>query len=356
METVEKSEHIKLKLITRTEASRVRKQSNPPTLEISPLSSPDILQFEKLLSPENSPSRKSPKVSKLFKDSSKEDIKREKKSRKQKQLEESPSKGRTSKSSPAPLSPSTGRQRSATASPSRIKQLFSPSLSKNATTSKIEGVGTLELKEEVKQEEKKKEIKEDLATVSNKKEQYHHNFIEILFFNLQKEEESPLIAPNQFAFHTEVGDKALSLERFLSNEFESEVPAQLNLYEIFFLNRGTFIHLYYFCDFLESYFKCSYLDHVNYLGTDEKLGPVIISVIEEKELGATRCLFRTPAETEHLIEYSQGRSFSGAPLKVFLAKSKFDVNRKSLRKVKSSKLHKDINKFDESHVSFHFCE
>ena len=92
-------------------------------------------------------------------------------------------------------------------------------------------------------------------------------------------------------------------------------------------------------------------DHVNYIGTEEKIGPVIISLIEEKELGATRCLLRTPAETEHLIEYSQGKYTGAPPLKVFLAKSKYEISRKSVKKIRdNTKLQKDINKFDESHV------
>lgn len=91
-------------------------------------------------------------------------------------------------------------------------------------------------------------------------------------------------------------------------------------------------------------------DHCHFIGTDDKLGPVIISLAEDKELSSTRCLIRVPQETEELIEQCPGK-FVPTPLKNFLQKSKFEIQRKSLRKIKNPKLSTEVNKFDDSHVS-----
>ena len=48
-----------------------------------------------------------------------------------------------------------------------------------------------------------------------------------------------LIEPKQFAFHIEVGDRALQKENFIPENFELEVPAQINYFEIFFAKNGA---------------------------------------------------------------------------------------------------------------------
>ena len=71
-----------------------------------------------------------------------------------------------------------------------------------------------------------------------------------------------------------------------------------------------------------------------------------ISFCEEKKL--TRILIRSPEETEHFIQLHD--KSSPISLKVMLSKSKHDISRKVLRKVRSPKLVADLVRFDDSHL------
>ena len=117
-------------------------------------------------------------------------------------------------------------------------------------------------------------------------------------------------------------------------------------------------------------------DHVNFIGRDEVEGPVIISMIEEKEKGTTRALVRLSNKTHHICVENHSSSspssssthslssFPSSPtffksaltspnnVRSILSKINLSTPKKSLKKIKNPNLIKELTTFDQSHVCF----
>ena len=89
------------------------------------------------------------------------------------------------------------------------------------------------------------------------------------------------------------------------------------------------------------------------MGNVENIGPVVISLREEKQL--TRILIRLPQETKYACQLHE-KSSSIPSLKFMLQKSGLPITRKMLRKVRSHKLEPDLIRFDDSHVGVCHCD
>mmetsp|Transcript_19350 Transcript_19350/g.74304 ORF Transcript_19350/g.74304 Transcript_19350/m.74304 type:complete len:613 (+) Transcript_19350:308-2146(+) len=145
--------------------------------------------------------------------------------------------------------------------------------------------------------------------------------------------EWPLIAIDQFGFHSEVGNKALDPKCFGREYLVLEVPKQEHLYNMYFVDK----------------------DHSNYAGFIENIGPCVVSIVEDKESNCTRALVRIPHKTQKIcIDASSSGLFSSggiSSLKTVLGKTANPaVPKKNLKKIKNPDLVKELAHFDGSHI------
>ena len=87
-------------------------------------------------------------------------------------------------------------------------------------------------------------------------------------------------------------------------------------------------------------------DHKNYAGEVEGIGPVFISIIEEKDKKCTRGLVRIPQRTYHICS----ESTQSKGLKLILSRLNLNLPVKAFKRVKVPELIPELEKFDQSHV------
>lgn len=157
--------------------------------------------------------------------------------------------------------------------------------------------------------------------------------MEALGYTWADSSEWPLIAIDQFGFHSEVGNKALDPKCFGREYLVLEVPKQEHLYNMYFVDK----------------------DHSNYAGFIENIGPCVVSIVEDKESNCTRALVRIPHNTQKFcIDATSSGLFSSggiSSLKTVLGKTAEPaVPKKNLKKIKSPDIVKELAHFDSSHI------
>jgi len=149
-----------------------------------------------------------------------------------------------------------------------------------------------------------------------------------------EEDKASLIVPGCFGFHLELG--VHHAEPISKNTLLLEMPTQENLYQKYFVGK----------------------EHQNFMGIVEGNVPVIVSLIDEKDLGTTRALVRIPQKTfhiciDHISSYLRFPVKAGSKnnaLKSVLSKTVPSIPRKGLKKVRSPEAIQEILSFDASHL------
>ena len=212
--THERGETICLKLITRKESTRLTLPSMKPSVVFSPPSSPGAPsspsesreQFERMLASPNKNRKES-----------KEDV----------ALRSSRTMSDKSKKEEATRKSNHRRSTTVSGSGRFLGVFFNGSRSNSREDLTLLGVAS-------DSEISESEYEEDWVDVS------HPSMKHVPLLTHGQESESTLIAPKQFAFHTEVGDRNLAASKFVPENFELKIPLQVNLYEMFVSKEGKY--------------------------------------------------------------------------------------------------------------------